>query len=91
MNPKIIEDRLVHRVNVLRVRWHAEGDLLLQSGKYLEYSDGLLRLMRQLDSIAEAIAKLSHPVGFAGFGSMPPSAARSGTDRPSRRPAGGIV
>jgi hypothetical protein len=91
MNPKIVEDRLVHRVNVLRVRWHVEGDLLLEAGKYVEFTDGLLRLMRQLDSIAEAISRLSLSSRLGGLASMPLGSGRSRAARPTRRPAGGIV
>ena len=81
MNPQIVEDRLTHRVNVLRVRWHAEGDLLLQAGKYVEFAEGLLRLMRQLDSIGEAISRLPTSSGLGGYGRMPPIAAKSRAER----------
>jgi len=71
MNPKIIEDRLTHRLHVLRVRWHVEGDVLLQAGRYVEFADGLLRLMRQLDAIDSAVAHQSQRPALGGFGSMP--------------------
>ena len=71
MNPKIIEDRLTHRLHVLRVRWHVEGDVLLRAGRYVEFADGLLRLMRQLDAIDSATAQLSQRPALGGFGSMP--------------------
>ena len=91
MHPKIVEDRLLNRINVLRVRWHAEGDLLLQAGKYVQFTDGLLRLIRQLDAISEAIARVSQSARIKGWGSMPPSSASSRDKRSTRRPTGGII
>jgi len=75
---------------VLRVRWHADGDTLLKSGKYLEFMDGLLRLMRQLDAISTAVARLRTPSQFS-FLSAPGVATNAttrgmGTVRPTRGP-----
>jgi len=86
----IISDRLANRGRVLRIRWHAEGESLLKSGKYLEFADGLLRLMRQLDAISAAVARLPQPAQI-GFGVSQTVGAnlvkeRSGVSRPTRGP-----
>jgi hypothetical protein len=91
MSPKIIEDRLMNRSRTLRTRWHGEGDRLLKEHKFVEFADGLLRLMRQLDAISEAVALLPiRAVGdSAGAFDMAHSASsNSRANRPSRRPAG---
>ena len=79
---------------MLRVRWHAYGDTLLKNGKYLEFADGLLRLMRQLDAIGSAIALLPTPSQFsflAGPGAATGVTARgTRTVRPKRGPANGV-
>lgn len=90
----IVRDRLNERVRVLRVRWHADGDILLKSGKYLEFTDGLLRLIRQLDAIGAAIERLpqsSHFSFLAAPGSNTHTAARGrGTIRPTRGPTNNL-
>jgi hypothetical protein len=91
MSPKIIEDRLTNRSRTLRTRWHAEGEKLLKDHKFVEFADGLLRLMRQLDAISEAVALLPMrtAVGsLAGFDTAHSSSFNSRANRPTRRPAG---
>lgn len=91
MSPKIIEDRLMNRSRTLRTRWHSDGDRLLKEHKFVEFADGLLRLMRQLDAISEAIAMLSlrSAAGATGAFDMAHSASfNSRANRPTRRPAG---
>lgn len=65
MSPTIIQDRLNQRTRVLRSRWHDHGDALLKDGKYLEFTDGLLRLMRQLDAISSAVERQTQSSKFS--------------------------
>jgi hypothetical protein len=90
MSPKIIEDRLNNRSRVLRTRWHGEGETLLKAGKFVEFADGLLRLMRQLDAIARAVELLpGRAAGLSGaFDTAYASSFSSSSKGPSRRPAG---
>ena len=94
MGSTIIRDRLNNRARVLRVRWHADGETLLKAGKYLEFADGLLRLMRQLDAISAALALLPRPSQFgffAGPGAATNVATRGmGTVRPTRGPSNNL-
>jgi hypothetical protein len=91
MSPKIIEDRLMNRSRTLRTRWHSEGERLLKAHQFVEFADGLLRLMRQLDAISEAVALLPMraAIGSVGaFDTAHSSSFNSRANRPSRRPAG---
>lgn len=93
LGPTIVRDRLHSRGRDLRTRWHHSGDALLEAHNYLAFADGLLRLMRQLDAIDLAVARLPLPTQFAfGLGQAANGSTRSqGTARPTRRPTGGIV
>jgi hypothetical protein len=91
MNPKIIEDRLNNRSRFLRTSWHNEGERLLKEGKFLEFADGLLRLVRQLDAITyalELIPERSLAGTFGAFGPVQSTSSRSRANRPSGRPVG---
>ena len=91
MSPKIIEDRLMNRSRTLRTRWHNEGERLLKEHKFVEFADGLLRLMRQLDAISEAVALLPMRAAIgsvAAFDAAHSSSFNSRANRPTRRPAG---
>lgn len=92
MSPSIVQDRLNNRSRVLRTRWHDEGQRLLKDGKFLEFADGLLRLLRQLDAISEAIELLpKRAIGatFGAFDTAHSSASHSRANRPSGRPVTG--
>ena len=91
MNPKIVEDRLNNRSRFLRTNWHTQGEHLLKEGKFLEFADGLLRLLRQLDAISAAIELIperSLAGTFGAFGPMQSTSNRSRANRPSGRPVG---
>ena len=95
MLPIIVRERLNQRIRVLRLRWHDEGDTLLKSGKYLDFADGLLRLMRQLDAIGAAIAHLPQPSQFS-YLAEPITATKAanrgtGTRRPRRGPTDSLA
>jgi len=86
MSPKIVEDRLNNRSRVLRTRWHDDGQRLLKDGKFLEFADGLLRLLRQLDAISAAIELLPKRAIGATSGAFDiahSSATNSRANRPS--------
>lgn len=72
------------------MQWHDHGDKLLKDGKYLDFADGLIRLIRQLDAIGSAIARLPLPFQFsytAGQGAATDVATRGmGTSLPTRGP-----
>ena len=90
----IIRDRLTQRARVLRVRWHTDGDALLRNGKYLDFTDGLLRLMRQLDAISSAITNL--PQSESGStdrqgAAMNVATRGRGTGRPARGPTNNLA
>ena len=92
MSPKIVEDRLNNRSRVLRTRWHQDGEALLKAHKFVEFADGLLRLLRQLDAISAAIEMLpNRAIGntFGAFDLAHSSASRSRANRPSGRPVSG--
>ena len=75
---------------MLRSRWHDHGDALLKAGKFLEFTDGLLRLMRQLDAISSAVERQTQSYEFNHIG-RPGAATKiatrgKGSARPTRGP-----
>ena len=95
LSPTIIQERLKQRTRVLRLRWHDDGDALLKGGKYLEFADGLLRLLRQLDAISSAVERQNQSYEFSHLarpGATGNIATRGvGTVRPRRGPTNDLA
>jgi hypothetical protein len=95
MSPIIIQERLKQRTRLLRLRWHEDGDALLMGGRYLEFADGLLRLMRQLDAISSAVERQTQSYEFSHLtrsGAAGNIASRGmGTVRPKRGPTNDLA
>jgi hypothetical protein len=89
LNPTIVKDRFNRRIRFLRARWHADGDALLANGQYLEFTDGLLRLMRQLDAISAAIERQTSSPDFRFLGRSSSAADIAALEKGSKKPRRG--